>query len=140
MKEGRTWGAARPPGAGPPSSHGSGFGLQEQAPEQPSQIPGFIGTPDWDLLNYCIDMPALPRDIAKSRGTSGNPSVEKSLAEEPTGRPIHGFAQWLYDACTVHEPSLEATRVPLVQLFGLQGRASAWGFPPSAVYSEARVS
>lgn len=42
--------------------------------------------------------------------------------------------------CTVHEPSLEATRVPLVHLFGLRGRASTWSFPPSALYSEGRVS
>lgn len=114
--------------------------LVEQPPEHPSQIPGFVGTPDWDLLNHCVDMPTLPPDLAKLRGTSGDPSVDKLLAEEPTGRPIHAFAQWLYGACTVHEPSLEATRVPLVQLFGLQGRASAWSFPPSAVYSETRVS
>lgn len=91
-------------------------------------------------MNYCVDMPALPPDLAELRGTSGDPSVDKLLAEEPTGRPIHAFAQWLYGACTVHEPSLEATRVPLVQLFGLQGKASAWSFPLSAVYSEARVT
>lgn len=114
--------------------------LLEDAPTHPSQIPGFIGTPDWDILNYCIDMPALPADLAKLTGTSGNPSVDKLLAEEPTGRPIHAFAQWLYGACAVHEPSLEATRVALVQLFELQGRATAWSFPPAAVYSETRIS
>lgn len=114
--------------------------LEELPPEHPSQIPGFIGTPDWDLLNYCIDMPALPSDLAAMRGTSGEPSVDKLVAEEPSGRPIHAFAQWLYGACAVHEPSLEATRVAIVQLFGLQGRASAFGFPLQAVYSESRLS
>lgn len=104
------------------------------------RIPGFIGTPDWDFLNYCDDMPALPPELAKLRGTSGELSVDKLLAEEPTGRPIHAFAQWLYGACTVHEPSLGATRVALVQLFELQGRASTWSFPLSAVYSEGRIS
>lgn len=109
--------------------------LAEEPPEHPSQIPGFIGTPDWDLLNYCTDMPAL----AISSGTSRAPSVEKLLAQKPTGRPIHAFAQWLYGACAVHEPALEATRVALVKMFDLRGSASFRSFSPASVYSEGRI-
>ena len=32
----------------------------EFAPTHPSQIPGFIGTPDWDILNYTFDMGVIP--------------------------------------------------------------------------------
>ncbi|MGI8756299.1 MAG: DUF6602 domain-containing protein [Acidimicrobiales bacterium] len=113
--------------------------LEEQGPKHPSQIPGFIGTPDWDLLNHCVEIPALTSDVAKLIGTSGEPTVDKLLAEKPTGRPIHAFAQWLYGACTVHEPSLEATRVALVQMFGLQGEATRWSFQPESVYSVERA-
>ena len=115
----------------------------ELVPDHPGQIPGFVGTPEWDIHNLTIDFPAsrLPHG---SKHQSIDPRwskdhVVKMIANKASGFPIHSFAQWLYTACSVSDPSLEPIRVALTQLFSLSGEATALPFELSAVYSDSRI-
>lgn len=114
----------------------------ELVPNHPSQIPGFIGTPDWDIHNLTIDIPAfrgIPQpDPQKPDPLWGKHHVAKLIAMKPSGLPIHSFAQWLYKACTASDPSLESMRVALTQLFSLSGESTRIPFKVSDVYSDSR--
>jgi hypothetical protein len=65
--------------------------------------------------------------------------VLKLISKKSSGHPIHSFAQWLYAACAVSDPSLEPMRVALTQLFSLSGEVTPVPFEASAVYSDSRI-
>ena len=110
----------------------------------PSQIPGFVGTPDWNIHNHSIDRPSGPPQwyqnyqLLDSRWQVDH--VVMMVGAESFGPTIQSFAQWLFTVCAITDPSLESMRVALTQLFELTGRASVIPFEAAAVYSETRLS
>ncbi len=116
---------------------------KEFVPDHPSQIPGFIGTPDWDIYNLTVDLPAS--HVGRALGyPEADPRCRKDhvlklIASKPSGFPIHSFAQWLYTACAASDPSLEPIRVALTQLFSLSGQSTPFPFEAASVYSDSRI-
>ncbi len=115
----------------------------ELPPLHPSQIPSFVGTPDWDMHNRTTDtwLPPLhlrqPEEVYDERWET--PHVAKMISVEPSGKPVHSFAEWLYTACAASDRTLESMRVALVQQFNLRGKIIPWRFDRSAVYSDSTL-
>lgn len=117
---------------------------EEFPPNHPSQIPGFVGTPDWEMHNSTHHFPAfsgIPQpDPENPDPLWGKEHVVKSISSKPSGRPIHSFAQWLYTVCRASDPSLEPMRVAITQLFSMSGEGRMLRFNVSDVYSDIRLS
>ncbi|MCE9623638.1 MAG: hypothetical protein K8R99_14970 [Actinomycetia bacterium] len=115
----------------------------ELPPSHPSQIPSFVGTPDWDMHNLTIDMWPVPghlrapHEVYDERWEVAH--IVKLIDVKPSGKPIHSFAQWLYTSCVASDLTLEPMRVALVQQFNLAGEGLPWRFDRSAVYSDATL-
>jgi hypothetical protein len=116
---------------------------KELPPEHPAQIPGFVGTPDWDMNNITTDFCPPPSPFSMSYQQTdprwSEPHVLKLVAGEPSGRPVHSFVQWLYSACASSDPSLEPMRVALTQQLAVGGTSFPFPFERSKVYSQARL-
>lgn len=116
--------------------------FEGSAPTHPGQIPGYVGTAEWDIFNHTVNMPGVIKGCELHYQKSGPewdmPHIAKIISGRPSGKPIHSFVLWLYTACALSDPTIEPMRVALNGLFRITGAGTGIPFRRNNVYSASR--